>query len=380
MITCAKCGKVNQPTRKFCIRCGSSLLMKTEAPKQMAPAPAPETRTAVGHPLAQKSHTTNGPAPPEKPSVSTGDKWVRPSSVERDRLRTGQRHTEKTELEKAREAFAVADKSDVESRMMRASEVKELMAKVSAAPELPASAPPRVPQSAEPPVTPSAKTVRQTEQTTIPIGSRPGGAKVGDSGPSMAQRPLSGVSPAVGPAIRRSESSGSEAEPPGLSKPSVRNAPEVVPRVSPTVGPAAAPIQRPPMRPAQIETPISRSKYPDDSRIREIESDLAHFGQQLHQLETEMETTRSTLDDEVERYRALAEAKKTRAENLDDDLRRAKDEWSGADKEYRKAKSRRDKEVDDAEKRIEDQKKRIKNAEAAREKRIREIEKEKQVS
>jgi chromosome segregation ATPase len=93
-----------------------------------------------------------------------------------------------------------------------------------------------------------------------------------------------------------------------------------------------------------------------------------------------METIRSSLDQEVERYRAAAEAKRTRAENLEDDLRRAKTEWGDADRDFRKVKTRRDKEVDDTEKRIEDQKKRIKNAETAKEKRIREIEKDKQGS
>jgi chromosome segregation ATPase len=137
-------------------------------------------------------------------------------------------------------------------------------------------------------------------------------------------------------------------------------------------------MQRPPAPQVPVETTVPRSKYSDDSRIAEVESDISHFSQQLRQLESEMETTRSSLDQDVERCRAAAEAKKTRADNLEDDLRRAKTDWGDADRDFRKAKSKRDKEVDDAQKRIDDQKKRIKNAEVAREKRIREIEKEKQ--
>lgn len=129
---------------------------------------------------------------------------------------------------------------------------------------------------------------------------------------------------------------------------------------------------------APQSTVLSPSKYPDDSRIREIESDIAHFRNQCQDLETELERTRSRLDEEVERYGAAAESKKVRAETLDEDARRAKSEWNEADKEYRRVKSKRDKEVSDAQKRIDDQTKRIKNAEAARDKRIRELDKEKQ--
>ena len=125
-------------------------------------------------------------------------------------------------------------------------------------------------------------------------------------------------------------------------------------------------------------TVLSPSKYPDDSRIREIESDISHFRNQCQELEAELERARARLDEEVERYGAVAESKRIRAETLEEDTRRAKTEWSDADKEYRKVKSRRDKEVSDAQKRIDDQTKRIKNAELAREKRTREIEKEKQ--
>jgi hypothetical protein len=68
-------------------------------------------------------------------STTTGDKWVRPSEVSRDRVRTAGGRRGKTELEKAREAFARAEEVGIdeegdgviETRMLRASEVRELL-------------------------------------------------------------------------------------------------------------------------------------------------------------------------------------------------------------------------------------------------------------
>ncbi|MFW9789196.1 MAG: zinc ribbon domain-containing protein [Candidatus Thorarchaeota archaeon] len=123
--TCEKCGKANQPTRKFCIRCGASLIAK-EAPKEKAPLPEAPAAT----PVAESQPT----APP--PS-GTEEKWVKPSQVAKDRVRTAGGLTRpKSEFEKAKEAFAKAetvgiDEADgsgvVETRMLRASEVKELL-------------------------------------------------------------------------------------------------------------------------------------------------------------------------------------------------------------------------------------------------------------
>ncbi len=383
MITCSSCGKANQPTRKFCIRCGASLLAKIQAPVPKAPAPAVETRIAASEAPAKKPAATRESAPSEKPSVTSGDKWVRPSEVSRDRLRTAERHTEKTELEKAREAFAVADGVDPEQRMLRASELRELMASPPPAPAPRAAPEPRAAAPSEPPraaslpratrpVEPApAAPVPRTEARMQPVNS------VEPSMPPVP-RPSSGTPPEEPQMSRWTEQPSDEAlpsaarEPPLAAKPSmppVAQAPptRMVPpavRTSPSVAP------RPPV--------LSPSQYPDDSRIREIESDISHFSKQCRDLETELERTRSRLDEEVERYGAVAESKRIRAETLEEDTRRAKSEWSDADKEYRRVKSRRDKEVSDAQKRIDDQAKRIKNAEMAREKRIRELEKEKQ--
>lgn len=128
MRSCEKCGKANEPTRKFCIRCGASLIMK--AKPQAAPTtpktPAPRTPVA------------STPAAPSAPHVISKEeeKAVKPSEVSRDRVRIAGGSKQKSELDKAREAFAKAetvgiDEADgsgvIETRMLRASEVRELL-------------------------------------------------------------------------------------------------------------------------------------------------------------------------------------------------------------------------------------------------------------
>ena len=125
---CEKCGKANQPTRKFCIRCGASLIKK--AKPQAAPAPAP-TPTPVAPATPEPVDQTTAQLP-----RTSEDQWVKPSEVSRDRVRAVSGGTRKSELDKAREAFAKAetvgiDEADgsgvIETRMLRASEVKELL-------------------------------------------------------------------------------------------------------------------------------------------------------------------------------------------------------------------------------------------------------------
>jgi predicted nucleic acid-binding Zn-ribbon protein len=131
--TCEKCGKVNQPTRKFCIRCGASLLKAPKPEPDKAPLPTAEAQQKS---RVIVSEDTPGVKPAEEPKSTAQDKWVKPSEVAKDRVR----HTEgsgraKSELEKAKEAFARAETVGIdeegtgviETRMLRASEVKELL-------------------------------------------------------------------------------------------------------------------------------------------------------------------------------------------------------------------------------------------------------------
>ncbi|MFW9967636.1 MAG: hypothetical protein ACFFEA_10830 [Candidatus Thorarchaeota archaeon] len=108
--------------------------------------PSPEVppigRVTTGEVLAQQA--TESAAPPP----TTEDKWVKPSEVSRDRVRSGAGAGRKTELEKAREAFARAEDVGIdedgtgiiETRMLRASEVRELLesSEAPSGPEVPA--------------------------------------------------------------------------------------------------------------------------------------------------------------------------------------------------------------------------------------------------
>lgn len=135
MRVCSNCGKSNLPTRKFCIRCGRSLIdIKVEVKRATAPAPeVPEVGRVVTGAPAQAPRASEPPKP-----VDDDEQWVKPSEVSKDRVRSSSGSSRMTEMEKARAAFERADKVGidedgsgvVETRMLRASEVKELMAGV----------------------------------------------------------------------------------------------------------------------------------------------------------------------------------------------------------------------------------------------------------
>lgn len=175
MRTCDKCGKANQPTRKFCIRCGGSLLKKSK-PAPAAAAPAPVAPAPVETPVA--------PQPTAPPA--TADQWVKPSEVSRDRVRVAGGTKQKSELDKARDAFAKAesvgiDEPDgsgvIETRMLRASEVRELLEgpAMMAGEEVPTptmmeGSEPLSPEEAASMMTPSMPTSSQIEESIL--GSR----------------------------------------------------------------------------------------------------------------------------------------------------------------------------------------------------------------
>ncbi len=128
------------------------------------------------------------------------------------------------------------------------------------------------------------------------------------------------------------------------------------------------------------EVPIPASKTVDaptkDEKIRLLETEIKAFTNEHEQLQSELVKLRSSLDEEVERFRVAAETKRTRVESIESDLSLAKKEYSDATKEHKNAENKRKKEMSDAEKWIRDVHKRIKKAEDAREKRIRDLEKD----
>lgn len=117
------------PTRKFCIRCGRSLLKV--AKKKSTPAP---TTPAIEPVVVEKVTSELTPQVPQ--TEAEADAWVVPSQVARDRIRSAPGTKRMTEMEKAMAAFAKADVAPVhedastgivEPRMLRASEVKEFL-------------------------------------------------------------------------------------------------------------------------------------------------------------------------------------------------------------------------------------------------------------
>jgi len=175
---CEKCGKANQPTRKFCIRCGASLI-KPEKPRPRSTPATPQTPEPAGTAVSStESNQTQKPV-----SISTDDKWVKPSEVSKDRVRVVGGGKQKSELEKAREAFAKAetagiDEADgsgiVESRMLRASEVRELLEGPGAMMGTEEVPPPRMMEGSEPlppeaegMVAPSMPTSSQIEESIL---------------------------------------------------------------------------------------------------------------------------------------------------------------------------------------------------------------------
>jgi hypothetical protein len=131
MRVCSNCGKANQPTRKFCIRCGRKLIADVD----ISPRPAKEAARETGTVTTEASVKAEREKAEAKPAEEEQDRYVRPSEVPKDRVRTTAAKKRMTEMEKAQLAFKKADAAGieeapsgiVESRMLRPSEVHELL-------------------------------------------------------------------------------------------------------------------------------------------------------------------------------------------------------------------------------------------------------------
>ncbi|MHA1965493.1 MAG: hypothetical protein ACXACG_13705 [Candidatus Thorarchaeota archaeon] len=113
-----------------------------------------------------------------------------------------------------------------------------------------------------------------------------------------------------------------------------------------------------------------------DEKVRGFESDIKTFNIEREQLQSELESLRTRLDEEVDRYLTIAGTKRSRAEGLERELSLAKKEYNDANKEYKNAENNRKRRLSSAKKLIRDAEKRIKKAEDSRDKRIRDLEKE----
>jgi hypothetical protein len=357
MRTCPKCGRANQPTRKYCIRCGGNLLSVEKKPKTISPPVEP--------PATPEPEVKEAPPPITSTSearVTTNDEWVKPSSVSRDRVRSADGTTKpKSEFEKAKEAFAKADQVGIEeegegiieTRMLRASEVQELMGDLEAQRETPA-APPSTPVPAAPPVTPppSAPPPAAPPSTTPPQPTPSAPVK-----PAPAETPTPESKPAAPPPMPEIAAK-APAPPPTTPapKPSASSIPEIT----------------------SILSTLPDQAYRQDPQIIGIVNDLKNLHTELAQFISDLETVRTRLDSEVQDYWNVAEVKRIQFESLEEQLRLAKQEWKDSTNVYQQADKRKKNEISSREKRIKDIQKRIEKAEGKIQKRVKELDKEKQ--
>jgi hypothetical protein len=331
---CPKCGKANDVMRKFCRACGASLIVLEEEPK---PEPVEELEEI----LADEPEVETPSPPEDEPLVRPSDlastpkdeRLVRPSEVasEQVEMESDARETyeemEETPFSKVvrtePEEEEVSESSEMDLEKGR-EVVKDILEKVKAA---------------------EARS-RDEEVTTI--------SEI-DSEVPVEEPPAEIEEPIVyeEPAVEAEEPADDELEPPPPEEPE----PEPVPEIPPSVSMA-------------VDEPTK------DEKIRVFESDIKAFNIEREQLQSELDSLRTRLDEEVERYLVVAETKRSRAESLERELKLAKNEYSDAKKEHKNAENRRKKELSNAEKRIQDVDKRIKKAEEGKKKRIRDLEKE----
>jgi hypothetical protein len=289
-------------------------------------------------------------------------------------MMTAKRHTDKTEFEKAQEAFARSETAKPEERMLRASQIRDVAAEAHEETEA------------------AIPTEEQSVETTTDRGTTKAAEVTSEEGREALRLVLEKVREAE--ALAKKEAAAPRLEPsvevPDRSVREVK-AEQTLPEeetLETTTGPSVekTPVSMPDEK--RIERPVSsmmaaavpttEEEYLSDEKIRKIEFDIKRFNVERQQLQLDLDKLHTRLDAEVERYRTATDVKRTRTESIERELRLAKKEWDDADKEYKNAESHRKKELSTAEKRIDDIDKRTKKAEEVKSKRFEEIEKEKQ--
>ncbi len=348
------------------------------------------------------------PATTVPPTQDPEIRLVRPSEVRTDRLRTADRHVARTEFEKAKEIFEQAEEYGVEegqagiveTRMLRASEVRELLDSVAEMPQDMGFQAPETPDAfggaeAATPTIPTPMDIEQSilgskstlvekepepviraapEPSTIPTPFSPVEAPTTPAAEMPIQPPVEPVRAAPPPAPT--------APPPArAAAPPTPAAPPSTPAASPPT-PAATVPARPSFEPKPasdtLDIDLPDPEYRNDPKIKSLHVEIRQSGIDLQRLEYDLEGIRSQLDAEVDRFEMVADQKKTRYENLREQTLAAKKEAEVAKKEHSEADKRRANRISEEEKRIEKMEKDIKKAENARKKRIEQLEKEKQ--
>ena len=379
MRTCASCGKANNPIRKYCTRCGKLLLtVKDDKPSPTPASIVTETKIPYVQPI--DSALGEKYVASDSAKVTTNDEWVRPSQVSRDRVRTGSTSSGKSEMEKAKEAFAKAETVGIEEtagsgiiepRMLRASEVRELMGEEAVLPQetAPTPAPPVVPPVATPPP------LRPGPPQTTPYVAPPT-PSVPDKTPEVVPEvSLPKVAPA--PSTNKLDSPVVKPTPPGETPLPAAPKTAVEPSIQEPVVTSAASISLD-TRVPEIEDVLAQVSEPEDlqdSKIKDHVANLTHQHAELRQVRADLTSISARLDEFVRSCLNDSEVKRIHYESVNEQMRFAKKEYETAKKEYERVDKKRKKEVSSLEGRIRSVEKNISKSESALKKRISELDK-----
>jgi hypothetical protein len=386
--TCASCGKANNPIRKYCVRCGKSLLtskvdisVKTSSPTTNEP----EIEIKRPQPVAEEA-----PKPASgTPTVTSGDQWVKPSEITRDRMRTASSSRGKSEMEKAKEAFARAEQVGiqeeggdiVETRMLRASEVRELMQDLPAQTQTPQ-------QPIEKPLSPSIQKPMNVTHESLPTvtpkvppmqnfvdiersSSTP--TTTNSSPPPIIKPQASTIAPQKVRLAEKKQPTTMEERPHSPSEILVAPKPS---NTAPTTSSSLSAARETPVQEMdEIMSCITHPEDLQDGKIKEFVNELASLRREIQEVTANQIAIGSQLDTRVRESQNKSEVKRIHYESISEQMRLAKQEWDDAKEEYEKSENRRKKELSTLEDKIKSIQKRIDKAEGGVRKRVGELNK-----
>jgi len=385
MRTCKSCGKANNPIRKYCVRCGKPLITV----KDDKPSPAPTsviTETPIPDIQPSKGASENQYVRPDSMKATTDDEWVRPSQVSRDRMRSTSSSSGKSEMEKAKEAFAKAESVGIdeaegsgiiEPRMLRASEVRELMGEGAViSQDLKPTAQPAPSISPTPPTATPPHVSTPAPASPIPTATPP-------AAPSMP--PGMGATPQTTPTPKPSPMptpTTNKPEPAVISTPHVETPPPTAPPNIP-IKPSTPIISSSSSisldaRVPEIEEVLSQVSEPEDlqdSKIKDLVASLTTQHAELRKVKEDFTNVSTRLDEFVRSCFNDAEVKRIHYESLCEQERFAKQEYESSKKEYERVDKRRKKEISLLEDKVKNVEKNITKTEDTVQKRIEELDK-----
>lgn len=284
-------------------------------------------------------------------------------------------------MEKAREAFAKAEEVGiqeegegiVETRMLRASEVRELMERIPTQSETPSPASSMGMEAKPTPSPPSIPNVRPrdtlTEETPMthviqrPI-EQPPPVHSEVQEPTVSAKKVERVPDLPVPPVSR----------PGVKPQKVGSTPE------PTIEELLATAERKIKDTSRekidaVLTCITEPEDLQDHKIKDLISNLSSLHMELQQTTANQIAISSQFDARVRESHNKAEVKRIHYESVNEQMRLAKQEWDDAKAEFDTAEKRRKKEVSNIEDRVKNIQKNINKTEDAIQKRVRELDK-----